>query len=563
MNEPLDISSLPLDDQFMILLHKKLMDKKGSAKRRAKKYYTDQYKQTGVIPKPLQLAGQGIMEGRKCSGRPPALSSDVKRRFIDMVKASCDAQDPSFIYITRRARMITTYRRFLEEEFQKDISIHALRRLVRKESLDLYLKQPDFDEDPVDKGYFNPEEVFDLVQVDGCKFQYFKIRDENGNWRKPQVIEFYDTGSRYMFVLECYFSETSLNAVDLFSRFLLDAPFPKKKIRLRPDRAKGFLNLKRPIHELNIKYSMPGGFYMDPDFSRARSPKDKVHLESSHRSLHNFEIRIIKRFEDTIAKTEPGVIFKGNRKEKIIVTCLDIRIEQLRQSRMIELYRREHNESSHRFSEGGKTQAWIPSQRLQGYLSDKETMVFDPAHMDTFMKYGFDKKRATVSKDKTIVCNKQKYAVVVGAEKFSSYKSTAVKISHYNNKLYIFEDKKDGICLGEAVCQKPSKKPRSVTEKAEKRLKKNEVEQICGYLEDKQMSVDMKSLISCYQNGLTFRIAKAVFEANMDRYRQLVAKLQDPNRAGFVKFNAFIIDIERHRQRHADLFYPKECDRGV
>ena len=563
MNEPLDISSLALDDQFMILLHKKLMDKKGSAKRRAKKYYTDQYKKTGVIPKPLQLAGQGIMEGRKCSGRPPALSSDVKRRFIDMVKASCDAQDPSFIYITKRARMITTYHRFLEEEFQKDISIHALRRLVRKQSLDLYLKQPDFDADPVDKGYFNPEEVFDLVQVDGCKFQYFKIKDENGNWRKPQVIEFYDTGSRYMFVLECYFSETSLNAVDLFSRFLLDAPFPKKTIRLRPDRAKAFLNLKRPIHELNIKYSMPGGFYMDPDFCRVRSPKHKVHLESSHRSLHNFEIRIIKRFEDKIAKTEAGVIFKGNRKQKIIVTCLDIRIEQLRHSRMIELYRREHNESSHRFSEGGKTQAWIPSQRLQGYLSDHQTMVFDPAHMDSFMKYGFDKKKATVSKDKTILCNKQKYVVVVGAEKFSSYKSTAVKISHYNNKLYIFEDKKDGICLGEAVCQQPSQKPRSVTEKAQQRLKKNEVEQICGYLVDKQMSVDMKSLISCYQSGLTFSIAKAIFEANMDRYQQLVAKLQDPSRAGFVRFNAFIIDIKRHHQRHADLFYPKECDHDL
>jgi len=563
VNEPLDISSLALDDQFMILLHKKLMDKKGSAKRRAKKYYTDQYKKTGVIPKPLQLAGQGIMEGRKCSGRPPALSSDVKRRFIDMVKASCDAQDPSFIYITKRARMITTYHRFLEEEFQKDISIHALRRLVRKQSLDLYLKQPDFDADPVDKGYFNPEEVFDLVQVDGCKFQYFKIKDENGNWRKPQVIEFYDTGSRYMFVLECYFSETSFNAVDLFSRFLLDAPFPKKTIRLRPDRAKAFLNLKRPIHELNIKYSMPGGFYMDPDFCRVRSPKHKVHLESSHRSLHNFEIRIIKRFEDKIAKTEAGVIFKGNRKQKIIVTCLDIRIEQLRHSRMIELYRREHNESSHRFSEGGKTQAWIPSQRLQGYLSDHQTMVFDPAHMDSFMKYGFDKKKATVSKDKTILCNKQKYVVVVGAEKFSSYKSTAVKISHYNNKLYIFEDKKDGICLGEAVCQQPSQKPRSVTEKAQQRLKKNEVEQICGYLVDKQMSVDMKSLISCYQSGLTFSIAKAIFEANMDRYQQLVAKLQDPSRAGFVRFNAFIIDIKRHHQRHADLFYPKECDHDL
>jgi len=560
VNEPSDILSLALDDQFIILLHKKIMDKKGSAKRRAKKYYMDQYKKTGIIPKPLLLAGRGIMEGRRCSGRPPALSREVKRRFIEIVKASCDAQDPSFIYITRKARKITTYHIFLQDEFQQDISIHALRRLVRNESLDLYLKQPDFDADPVNRGYFNPEAVFDLIQVDGCKFQYFKIRAHNGAWRKAQVIEFYDTGSRYMFVLECYFSETNLNAVDLFSRFLLDAPFPKKKIRLRPDRAKAFVNLKRPIHELNIKYSVPGGFYMDPDFSAARSPKHKVHLESSHRSLHDFEIRIIKRFEDRIAKTEPGVIFRGNRKEQITVICLDIGIEELRHSRMIELYRREHNESSHRFSEGGKTQTWIPSQRLYEYLSDQETMVFDPAHMDTFLKYGFNKKKATVSKDKTIVCNKQKYVVVVGAEKFSSYKSTPVKISNHNNKLYIFEDNKDGICLGEAVCQEPSQKPRSVMEKAEERLKKNEVEQICGYLEDKQMSVDMKSLISCYQSGLTFSIAETIFEVNMNRYQQLAAKLQDQNRAGFVRFNAFMIDVDRHRQRQNNLLYAKEYD---
>ena len=99
MNEPLDISSLCLDDQFVILLHKKIMDKKGSAKRRAKKYYMDQYKKTGVIPKPLLLAGRGIMEGRKCSGRKAALSDDVKRRFIEIFKASCDPEDPSFIFI--------------------------------------------------------------------------------------------------------------------------------------------------------------------------------------------------------------------------------------------------------------------------------------------------------------------------------------------------------------------------------------------------------------------------------------------------------------------------------
>ncbi|KPA12720.1 integrase [Candidatus Magnetomorum sp. HK-1] len=544
--------NLSLDDQFIILLHKKIMDKEGSAKRRAKKYYKDKYKKTGIIPKPLQLAGQGIMEGRKCSGRPRVLSSDVKNRFIDMVKGSCDTNDPNFIYITRKARAITTYHKFLEEEFQKKISIHALRRMVQEENLDLFLKQPDFDESQMNKGYFNPEEVFNLVQVDGCRFQYFKIKDENGNWCKPQVIEFYDTGSRYMFVLECYFSESSLNAVDLFSRFLLDVPFPQKKIRLRPDRAKGFLNLKRPIHELNIKYSMPDKFYMDPDFSAARSPKHKVHLESSHRSIHHFEIRIIKKFEDKIVKIEPGFAFKGNKKEQISVTCLDITIEELRKSGMLEVYRREHNENSHRFSEGGKTQKWIPGQKLQTYLSDQKIMNFDPAHLSAFMKYGFDKKKATVNKDKTIIYSKQKYVVVVGDEKFSSYKSTTVKISQYNNKLYIFEDKEDGVCLGEAVREKPSQKPKSVTKKAEKRMKKNEVEQVVGYLENKGMSVNMKALISCYQKGLTFNIAKIVFEKNELKYAQLEAKLQDSSRAGFVRFNAFLIDYDRYYQRKAD-----------
>lgn len=553
MHEQPDISTLSLDDQFMILLHKKIMNKTGSAKRRAKKYYVDQYKKTGIIPKPLHLAGRGIMEGRKCSGRPRALSCDVKNRFIEMVKASCDADDDNFIYVTRKARRISIFHKFLEEEFQKKLSIHALRRLVRQENLNLYLKKPDFDEPQMAKGFFNPEDIFDLVQVDGCKFQYIKIKDENGKWCKPQVIEFYDTGSRYMFVLEFYFSETSLNALDLFTRFLLDVPFPKKRVRLRPDRAKGFLNLKRPIHELNIKYSLPDGFYMEPDFTGRKSPKHKVHLESSHRSLHHFEIRIIKKFEDKIVKTDPGWAFKGNKKEPITVTCLDISIEQLRQSRMLELYRREHNESVHRFSEGGKTLKWVPSQKLLAYLSDRQSMEFDPDHIDAFIRYGFDKRKAVVSTQKTITCDKQKYTVVVGAEKFSSHKSTTVQVSRHNNKLYIFEHKKDGVFLGEALCQQPSEKPKSVVEKSEKRLKQNEVEQVAGYLEKRQMSVDMNSLISCYQSGLTFNIAKAVFENNTKRYDRLAAKLHELDRAGFVRFNAFIIDYNRYQRKQLAL----------
>ena len=59
---------------------------------------------------------------------------------------------------------------------------------------------------------------------------------------------------------------------------------------------------------------------------------------------------------------------------------------------------------------------------------------------------------------------------------------------------------------------------------------------------------DINSLIACYRNGLTFNIAKAVFENNTKRYDRLVAKLHEPHRAGFVRFNAFVIDYNRYRR---------------
>ena len=141
-----------------------------------------------------------------------------------------------------------------------------------------------------------------MIQMDGCVFRYLKIRNDKGYWQKPNVIELYDTGSRYMFILDAYFSESNWNSVDLFTRFLLCTPFPQKKVRIRPDNAKGFLNLKRAINALNLSHSTPDGFYMESDFSRIHAPKEKAHLESSHRSFHNFEIRIIKAFENRIAK---------------------------------------------------------------------------------------------------------------------------------------------------------------------------------------------------------------------------------------------------------------------
>jgi hypothetical protein len=194
---------LPQDDRFLVLLHKKIMDKTGSARRRAKKYYMDLYRKTGLIPKPLLLAGKGIMEGRKASGRKRVLDGQVKRRLVEMLKASSDPLDPGFIFITQRARTVKNYHRWLEEEFGKKISLPALRRFIKEENLGIYLHKPDFEE-AVMPYAFKDEEVFGLVQMDGCVLCYLKIVNAAGTFQKPRLIETYDTGSRYMCYLPRY-----------------------------------------------------------------------------------------------------------------------------------------------------------------------------------------------------------------------------------------------------------------------------------------------------------------------------------------------------------------------
>lgn len=541
------MDQLPEDDRFIILLHKKIMSKNGSAKRKTKKYYVDQYRKTGVIPRPLLLAGQGIMEGRKCSGRKRVLGEKVRKRFVDMVKSSSDPNDPGFIFITQKARTIKNYHQWLEDEFKKKISLPALRRFAREENLGIYLKKPDFDEDSPSYA-FKDRAVFELVQVDGCVFQYLKIRSETGTWQKPRIIETYDTGSRHMFALNVFFSESSLNAVNIFSQFLLSTPFPQKTIRLRPDRAAGFMNLQRPINALNIAHSLPDGFELKADFSRPRTPKDKAHLESSHRSFHNFEIRIIKAFEKRIVKTEPACIFKSGKKSKITVTYLDIGLEELHESGMIETYRREHNDTKHYFSVDGKTMAWIPSQKLGKYMEAVQTISFSPENVKDFMKYGFKKRKATVSVQGNLTFRSQKYVVVEGAEKFSRHQSTKVHVSHVDGKLLLFEQKKDGVFLGEAICLKPFEKPVGTPSLD---LKANELELICRFLEENEMVVDRPWLIETYRRGLSLAVVKTVYHRNKARYENYLNKLrQPPQITGIALFNAFMLDCIKY-QRNA------------
>jgi hypothetical protein len=339
-----------------------------------------------------------------------------------------------------------------------------------------------------------------------------------------------------------------LNSVDLFRQFLLSTPFPQKKIRIRPDNAKGFLNLKRAINALNIAHSSPGGFYMEPDFARIHAAKEKAHLESSHRSLHNFEIRIIKAFADRIVKTEPGYSFAHGRKVKITVTFLDINLDELRNSRLIEAYRHEHNSSKHYFSENGRVSSWIPNQKLTDFFeAEHAILTFSPEQVKEYVKYGFKKTKATVSKKKMIRFDNQDYYVTVGADLFSSHKSTPVQISLYHDKLFIFHPTANGILLGEALAQKPCEKP---TKPAVGDPEPNELELMTAFLTQNGMVVGRPTLIECHLKGLTHLMAKKVFQLNQNRYSAYMEKIErSEQRKGEALFNAFLLDCQNHLRR--------------
>ena len=546
MDNPED--GLTLDERFHLLLHKKLMNKRGSAFRRAKKYYTDQYRKTGIIPRPLLLAGKGVMEGRRCSGRPRALDAEARNRFIAMVRASCDPLDPAFIFITRKARTLKNYHHWLQAELNRPVSIDALRRAVKRENLTDCLTRPDSEADLSSMYYFDPVPVFDLIQMDGCQFQYLKIRAANDTWANPRAIEIYDTCSRYLFVLDAFFAESNVNGVDLFTQFLSGTPFPPKKVRIRPDNAKGFLNLKRVFNAVNQAHSVPDGFFLDADFSRPRSPKDKAHLESSHRSLHNFEIRIIKAFEHRIVKTEPGCLFRGGKKEVITVTLLDISLQELRAGSLLREYCREHNTTPHYFSDKGAIRAWIPEQRLDTFLKgQKDFLEFTKEQVNGYMKYGFTKVPATVSSQKTIRHNNRIYSVTEGAGSFSSHKSMRVTISAFQDKLFIFEPADNGTLLGEAV---PLNPPEKRVPHPEADIEKNEFEQIVELLESHAMTIDRQVLIDCCQQGLSLERAHGIVETNNKRYTAYRNKVKQPDLIkGMAVFNAFILDCQAHHQK--------------
>lgn len=133
-----------------------------------------------------------------------------------------------------------------------------------------------------------------------------------------------------------------------------------------------------------------------------------------------------------------------------------------------------------------------------------------------------------------------------GIEQFSRHKSTKVKISRVNDKLLIFENKADGVFLGEAVGQKKYKAPASPAKPA---ITKNEVEQIADFLEQKNILIDHGALVNARKKGLTLDMAKVIYHRHHERYERYAETINHTDATiGKALFNAFLVDYERHQQ---------------
>jgi len=525
-------------DDFETLLYRFLLKKSLSSRKVLKSRYRKLYKESGSIP--------AAISGNEKRGRQSQLSPEIKARFIALIENSVDSKHADFH--TRDTRKITVLHLSLEKEFSQVISIDALYRIVRQnKKLKNLLEQDDSGvENEKPPSYFKTEKTGDLIQMDGVIADYFSIIDENGKSLIPVFIEFFDTGSRKLLAMHAYKSESSEASVDIFTRFLTNHQFAKKIIKIRPDNAGGFLNLRRPIKELNNKYAKPDGFTFLDNYARAGTPKDKAHLESSHRLFHRFEQQIINHFKDQVIERVLKHKKIGNRLENITITRLNITLKQLNDSGLVAGYMKYSNEKTHRFTENGQQVRWKPDTRWKSYLIENEDNLFRFTDEDVTLcrVYGFNKSKATISKEGTITYQKSRY-YVDDKTLWSHHSSTKVVVSLIHKDkdsfLAVFKDDNEGVLLTKAMrLTAPKQSEKGKNQEKNKVIQINQDNSLVTLIEKIQLlcgTTNRDTVISLIDQGATIESIEIIIKQHQDSLSEITSSM--------VKFNILMGKIKR------------------
>lgn len=525
------LDPLTIDD-FETLLHRKLQGKDKDKQRTLRHYYRKKYAESGVIPEALEDR-HSIRDGRIVAGRKSQLDPAIAQRFIDMVKCSNDKSDPKNYHTAAHCK-VTIFHRELEYELKQTIPIQSLYTLVRKHGLSPYFERIDDNETPAKAPKFILSvPVGESLLLDGVGADYFTV-NRDGKPFYPWWINFMDYGSRRIQAIHAYYSESNEASVDILNRYLIENRHAHAVVKMRPDNAKGFLNLKRCITEINQrKKARPGGFTMIDDFSRVGTPVDKAALESSHRALHDFERYIINRFKDRITGQSQKQKKFGNGFRTITVTHLDITLEELNASGVIQEYQRQHNNLPHKptvngkqttwilddagepvLDNDGKKMKWIPEPIWQRHLADNETFTFDEADLEANRIYGYTKHKGTITKQGYVQYKTEKY-FVSNRSLYSRVRGTEIQYSIIGGgKIALFNAQQDGVYLGEAICLQAPVKPQKIIDMEQKKIDKavgkslyrNIVDQFAPF----EMFFNEDEINNLINQGLTEAITQAV-----------------------------------------------------
>lgn len=519
-------------DDFETLLHRKLLTKDKDKQRGLRHYYRQQYAKNGVIPAAL-LDKHSNRDGRIVAGRKSTLPPDIAARFIDMVVASADKSNLQS-YHTAAHCTVVNFHRELEHEFNQAIPINCLYALSKKHGLNAYFERVDDDDKPEKApSFIASEAVGASLLLDGVGADYFTVK-KDGKDIYPWWINFMDYGSRRIQAIHAYYSESNEASVDILNRYLIENRHARIIVKLRPDNAKGFLNLQRCIAEINRrKKARPDGFTMIDDFSRVGTPVDKAALESSHRALHSFERHIINRFKDrVVGQTHKQKKF-GNSFRTITVKHLDITLEELNTSGVVQRYQQEHNHKPHRVTVNGKQTGfmlnangepllgadgkkvkWIPELIWQQHLDNADTFTFDEADLEANRIYGYSKQKGSVTKQGYLQYQTEKY-YVADRSLYSTRASTPVQFSVIGGgKIALFNAQQDGVYLGDAVALQETVKPQKIVDLQQKKIQKAAESSlylsIVGQFAPLDMSFNKEEIEQLITQGLTEELTQTV-----------------------------------------------------
>jgi hypothetical protein len=471
---------------FEDLLYRHLLGRNPASKRTLKCKYTKQYTETGIIPPVLFANGVDGRKGR--SGLKSTLPEDIKNRFEAMIKERADKEAATFR--TKRHRRVTVMHRALEKELDQVIAIHKLTNFLKsRPDLKTLIKMEDAEKiTNKTPSAFPMIPVGNVIMMDGVEADYFELvgGDLIKKPLKPVWIELFDTGSRKLMAMHAYGSESNENSADIFNRFIRGNDFAHQYMHIRPDNAKGFLNLKHVLHELNQHCkATKGGFTFIDDYARPLKPKDKAHLESSHRLFHDWEDVVITHYEQLgrVVGRRSATRRISNKVVDITITQIDVTLEEFNASGLTQDYVNFHNyNDKHRFTEDGVQKIWSPAQRwdahIESYMmaNDGEVLRFGEAESRLVMIHGCRKHDATIGKDGTITFQRQKYSVapeLLEQGLWSRHASTAVKVGRLSDdSLAVFTPKEDGKFIAEATVIIGAVKPQHIAEKETAKIEK-------------------------------------------------------------------------------------------